>query len=175
MALDLLMTTGGIAIVLLGGYLLVASAVTVALGFGLSRAVVGATEIGASVNGAGGTLVLAGMYIGPRGAKQGKYAHGVLAVYQATATVTGSIVEGHAGAALLVAGGAGIAATSDVRDNAVAVQVQEGSALDETDAAPESATATTLTVVRDTVFARNATRVGAGALPLPAPIVEQQN
>ncbi len=156
------------------------------LGFGLAAsdgssivardgAVVGATEIGASVNGAGGTLVLAGMYIGPRGAKQGKYAHGVLAVYQATATVTGSIVEGHAGAALLVAGGAGIAATSDVRDNAVAVQVQEGSALDETDAAPESATATTLTVVRDTVFARNATRVGAGALPLPAPIVEQQN
>ena len=45
MALDLLMTTGGIAIVLLGGYLLVASAVTVALGFGLSRAVVGATVV----------------------------------------------------------------------------------------------------------------------------------
>ena len=45
MALDLLLTTGGIAIVLLGGYLLVASAVTVALGFGLSRAVVGATVV----------------------------------------------------------------------------------------------------------------------------------
>ncbi|MGE3961957.1 MAG: calcium/sodium antiporter [Dehalococcoidia bacterium] len=45
MALDLLMTAAGIAIVLLGGYLIVQSAVVIALGYGLPRAVVGATVV----------------------------------------------------------------------------------------------------------------------------------
>ena len=45
MAFDLLLTVAGIGTVLLGGYLLVQSAVVIAIGFGISRAVVGATVV----------------------------------------------------------------------------------------------------------------------------------
>lgn len=45
MLFDLLATALGIAVVLLGGYLLVQSAVVIALRYGMSRAVVGATVV----------------------------------------------------------------------------------------------------------------------------------
>lgn len=45
MLLDLVATGAGIAIVLLGGYLLVESAVVIAMRYGLSRAIVGATVV----------------------------------------------------------------------------------------------------------------------------------
>lgn len=132
--------------------------------------IVGAAEIGAAASGPESALALTRVYLGSRGMPQGTYGHGVLLVDQATATVTGSIVEGQKGAALLFAGAGGVVAGSVVRENAVAVHVQEGATLDEVDVPPTSIALTRLTILRDTVFARNATRVGVGTLPLPAPL-----
>lgn len=71
MALDLLMTTGGIAIVLLGGFLLVESAVAIALGFGLSRAVVGATVVAFGTSAPELTVGLSSVFRGSDGVTVG--------------------------------------------------------------------------------------------------------
>ena len=132
-------------------------------------AIVDALEIGASASKAGSAVrferVLvtrsAGMLV-PR------FGHGVLAVDSATFFISRSIVERQIGVGLFFASGGGVVGSSLIRDNAVAVQVQEGSTLLEAAARPESVPEQDLVITTDTRFVGNASRLGSGVLPLPA-------
>lgn len=99
-----------------------------------------------------------------------RFGHGILSVSSATFSISRSIVERQPGVALFCAAGGAVIGGSMVRDNAVGAHVQEGTGLAEAESAPETVPEQELVVTKDTLFVGNATRVGSGSLPLPAPI-----
>lgn len=134
-------------------------------------AIVDALEIGVSATKAGSTVVLDHVLVTrSAGAMAPRFGHGVLSVDSAGITMLRSIIERQVGAGLFFASGGGVASALLVRDNAVGVHVQEGSSLVEADLRPDTVPQIDLVVTKDTQFVGNATRVGAGTLPLPAPL-----
>lgn len=99
-----------------------------------------------------------------------RFGYGLLALDGASFDVTRSLVERQGGVALFVASGGGVVASSLIRDNAVAVHVQDTSTVVEAEARPEAVPAEELVILEDTRFVGNATRIGAGVLPLPSPL-----
>jgi hypothetical protein len=136
-------------------------------------AVVDALELGAAASNAGSSMKLQGVVVTRTGAApMPRFGHGVLSFDSATVTLARSIVERQVGVGLFFSSGGGIASGSLVKNNAVGVHAQEGSSLTEADVAPDVASAPDVVVTKDTRFLDNATRVGAGELPLPTPLAD---
>lgn len=134
-------------------------------------AIVDAREIGVSATNAGSTILLDHVVVTRNDlARAPRFGHAVLSVDTASIVMLRSIIERQAGVGLFFASGGGVASGLLVRDNAVGAHVQEGSSLVEVDVRPEPAPELDLAVTRDTRFVGNATRLGAGVLPLPAPL-----
>ncbi|MDB4998573.1 MAG: hypothetical protein JWM74_6005 [Myxococcaceae bacterium] len=136
-------------------------------------AVVNALELGVTASNAGSTIHLDNVLVTRTDdAPAPRFGHGVLSVDQAAITLSRTIIERHVGVGLFCAAGAAVASASLIRNNAVGVHTQDGSAITEVDAAPDPVPAHDLTVVTDTHFDGNATKVSSDVLPLPAPIAE---
>ncbi len=93
--------------------------------------------------------------------------HGVVSIDSARVDINQSIIERQGGVAIVGAAGAGVVTSSLVRDNAVAVQVQDGSTLFEVSSVPEEIGPAELVIAGDTHFSNNQVRVGSGIVPLP--------
>jgi hypothetical protein len=136
-------------------------------------AIVDALELGVTASKAGSAVRLEGVLITRTdAAPTARFGHGMLAMDSATIALARSIVERQAGVGLFYASGGGFASGSLVRNNAIGVHAQEGSSIAEADTAPDPVPAQAVVVTRDTRFIGNTTRVGAGVLPLPAPLAD---
>lgn len=99
--------------------------------------------------------------------KTGDFGWGVGAIVGARLGLTDAFVVGSAQVGVAVSASAATLSHSDVRDNAVALHVQDGSALSEVDALPAAIGPTDVVVTGDTLFVGNAARLGTGEVPLP--------
>lgn len=133
-----------------------------------ASSLVDAQEIGAIAGGDGTTIDLDHVLVTrtPQ-ARPAQFGHAVLAAYGSAIGVRGSIVERHPGVGLFYASGAGTVSRSLVRGNGIGAHVQEGSSLVEADAPPDAPGPSELVVTKDVRFVDNATRTGAGELPIP--------
>jgi hypothetical protein len=133
-------------------------------------AIVDAKEVGASAYNAGSVVTLADSVITSTGMWTPRFGHGVLVVDHGAGRLRGAVVERQRGAGILLAGGGALVERSFVRGNEVGVQAQEGSSLEEASLAPADAPPDQVgVIVKPTRLTDNRTRIGAGALPLPAP------
>jgi hypothetical protein len=98
------------------------------------------------------------------------FGHGVVGNKGAHVTIAGSVIQRSAGIGVAFASSTGLVTGSFVRDNAIGIHVQDGSVLNEVEAAPEAAGDLEVVVTKDTRFTGNATKVGSGEIPLPSPI-----
>jgi hypothetical protein len=105
-----------------------------------------------------------------RSARHGDTAHAVAAVDGGHVTLGRSVLERAPGVALLAANGGMVVTRSLVRDNAIAVNAQDGTTLFEGDTAPDAVPDAELFVSTDTTFDGNDTRVGSDEIPLPKPL-----
>lgn len=136
-------------------------------------AVVDAHELGVSSSKAGSAIRLQGVLITRTdAAPMPRFGHGMLSLDSATITLVRSIVERQVGVGLFFASGGGVASASLVRNNAIGVHAQDGSSIAEADTAPDPVPEQSIVVTKDTRFVGNTTRVGAGVLPLPAPLAD---
>ena len=136
-------------------------------------AVVDAHELGVSSSKAGSTIRLQGVLITRTDAAPiPRFGHGMLSIDSATITLVRSIVERQVGVGMFFASGGGVASGSLVRNNAIGVHAQDGSSIAEADTAPDPVPEQSIVVTRDTCFVGNTTRIGAGVLPLPAPLAD---
>jgi len=76
-----------------------------------------------------------------------------------------------AGAALVFASSRGNVNHARIRSNAVGIQVQDGSMLQEVATVPDDVPDSTVNVSSDSIFDGNGSRVGSGSVPLPAPLL----
>ena len=136
-------------------------------------AVVDAHELGVTSSKAGSAIRLQGVLVTRTdAAPTPRFGHGVLSVDSATISLVRSIVERQVGVGLFFASGGGVASASLVRNNAIGVHAQDGSSIAEADTAPDPIPEQSIVVTKDTRFVGNTTRVGAGVLPLPAPLAD---
>jgi hypothetical protein len=103
-------------------------------------------------------------------ASDGTFGHGLLAFDNALLVVDDVTVTKSAGAALVFASSRGNVSHARIRGNAVGIHVQDGSTLQEVAAVPDDPAESTVNVSTDSTFDGNGSRVGSGALPLPAPL-----
>jgi hypothetical protein len=99
--------------------------------------------------------------------KTGDFGWGVGVMIGARLGLTGAFIVGSAQVGVAVSASAATISHSDVRDNAVALHVQDGSALTEVDTLPATIGPTDVVVTGDTLFVGNAARLGTGEVPLP--------
>lgn len=136
-------------------------------------AVVNAQELGVTASNAGSVIHLQDVLVTRTDdAPAPRFGHGVLSIDQAAITLSRTIIERQVGVGLFCAAGATVASASLIRNNAVGVHAQDGSSITEVDTAPDPVPAKDLTVVTDTRFDGNATKVSSDVLPLPVPIAE---
>lgn len=136
-------------------------------------AVVDALELGVAASKPGSAVRLQGVLVTRTdAAPTARFGHGALAIDSATITLVRGVVERQVGVGLFYAAGGGFASGSLVRNNAVGVHAQDGSSLAEADALPDAVPEQSVVVTKDTRFIGNATRIGAGVLPLPAPLAD---
>ncbi|MHB8875496.1 MAG: right-handed parallel beta-helix repeat-containing protein [Myxococcaceae bacterium] len=98
------------------------------------------------------------------------YGHGIVIGSGGAADIRGTAIGASEAIGLAVSGGAATLRRSILMDNPVALHVQSGTTLEEVEATPDTPADGKLLVSTDTVLLRNATRVGSGSVPLPAPI-----
>jgi len=135
--------------------------------------VVNAQELGVTASNAGSVIHLQDVLVTRTDdAPAPRFGHGVLSIDQAAITLSRTIIERQVGVGLFCAAGATVASASLIRNNAVGVHAQDGSSITEVDTAPDPVPAKDLTVVTDTRFDGNATKVSSDVLPLPVPIAE---
>jgi hypothetical protein len=103
-------------------------------------------------------------------AADGTFGHGLLAYDGALLLVDDVTITKSAGAALVFASSRGNVNHARIRGNAVGIQVQDGSMLQEVATVPDDVPDATVSVSTDSTFDGNGSRVGSGALPLPAPL-----
>lgn len=102
-------------------------------------------------------------------APNGLYGDGLELVDGVVLTLASTRVSRARGAALVFAAASGVIDRSVIADNAVGLHVQDGSYLDETDAAP-SVPERGAVVLTATELSGNETKIGQGVLPLPDPL-----
>ena len=95
----------------------------------------------------------------------GHFGIGVLLSGGVTGTITSSTITGSAGIGLASSAAGGLLSRSTLSRNTVAVHVQDGASLVESDTAGDDPLA--VAVSKDTKFVDNRTRVGSGTVPLP--------
>jgi hypothetical protein len=103
-------------------------------------------------------------------AADGTFGHGMVAFDGALLIVDDVTVTTSAGAALVFAASRGNVNHARIRGNAVGIHVQDGSTLQEVATVPDDVPDGTVNVSTDSTFDGNGSRVGSGALPLPAPL-----
>lgn len=103
-------------------------------------------------------------------AADGTFGHGLLAYDGALLVVDDVTITKSAGAALVFASSRGNVSHARIRANAVGIHVQDGSTLQEVAAVPDDPAESTVNVSTDSTFDGNGSRIGSGALPLPAPL-----
>jgi hypothetical protein len=96
------------------------------------------------------------------------FGHGIFAFESSLATIDDVIVRGNAAVGLFFASSRGTVQQTRVLDNAIGIHVQDGATLSEAATVPDDPPENAVVVSSDTVFEGNASRVGTGALPLPA-------
>jgi hypothetical protein len=97
--------------------------------------------------------------------ENGKFGIGVLLADGVTGTITSSTITGSAGIAVASSGSGGLLTHCMLSRNTVAMHVQDGASLVESDVAASDPLA--IAVSKDTQFIENTTRVGSGSVPLP--------
>jgi hypothetical protein len=95
----------------------------------------------------------------------GNFGIGVLLAGGVTGTITSSTITGSEGIGVASSAAGGLVSHSTLSRNTVAVHVQDGASLVESDTASDEPL--TVAVSKDTQFVENSTRVGSGAVPLP--------
>lgn len=120
---------------------------------------------------AGASLSVKGSLVEDTAAAQdGTFGHGVLADDGGLLVVDDVTITKSAGAALVFAASRGNVSHTRIRANAVGIHVQDGSVLQEVATVPDDPPDGTVNVSTDSTFDGNGSRVGSGALPLPAPL-----
>lgn len=105
-----------------------------------------------------------------RATTDGSFGHGILAFAGALAVLDDVRVRTSAGAGLVFAASRGTVNNARITKNAVGIHVQDGTAIAEVAVVPADPPEGTVSVSTDSTFDGNETRVGSGALPLPAPL-----
>jgi hypothetical protein len=105
-----------------------------------------------------------------RAAGDGSFGHGVLAYDGALLVVDDVTVKTSAGAALVFAASRGNVNNARITGNAVGIHVQDGSSLTEVAVVPDDPAENVVNVSSDSKFEGNGSRIGSGAIPLPAPL-----
>ncbi|OJY29957.1 MAG: hypothetical protein BGO98_50080 [Myxococcales bacterium 68-20] len=98
------------------------------------------------------------------------FGHGVAITQGGALVMSNSVVQGHAGVGLVFSNAKGSVASSIVRANPIGVHTQQGVELVEVTAVPAELTPLSVAFTSDTRFIENGSKVGAGEVPLPAPI-----
>ena len=98
------------------------------------------------------------------------FGHGLTAILGGSLVLDDVTVRRCAGVGLVFDGASGSVRASRVNDNAVGIFAQNGSTLIQVATVPEAPVEGQVAVSTDTVFTGNATRVGSGVIPVPAPI-----
>lgn len=132
-----------------------------------------ATSTGVVVTDGGGSIVrLARSSIhGTRPARMG-FGHGITVRNEARVVLTGTSIVDNPGIGIAVDGGRALLGAGAIARNAVGIHVQGGSFLVEADDPDASSLgAGEVRIAASTRFASNATRIGSGVVPLPAPIL----
>lgn len=129
-------------------------------------------QVAVMAHGLGTSIELTDSRVEEARASSGSMGHGVVALDGSFVLLRHCAVARAEGAALLFAGASGSVASSEIRDSAVALHVQDGSLAVEVDPArsEDEPGPREVQVTTDTVFAGNTVRSGAGALPLPEPL-----
>lgn len=100
--------------------------------------------------------------------RSGKFGIGLLVGNDAVASIDSTTITGSKGVGLAVAAAGATVRRGAISRNAIGVNAQSGTELREGDAILD---ARSLMISKDTRFIENETRVGSGAVPLPAPIL----
>ena len=95
----------------------------------------------------------------------GNFGIGLLLAGGVTSTVTSTTITGSEGIGIASSAAGGLVTRATLSKNAVAVHVQDGATLVESDSASSDPLA--IAVSKSTQFVDNATRVGSGSVPLP--------
>ncbi|MEO8797632.1 MAG: hypothetical protein ABI551_07090, partial [Polyangiaceae bacterium] len=104
---------------------------------------------------------------GTKAAQLGGFGHGVLAFESGSLTLDHVTIRKSAAVGVLVGGASATISSCRVIDNAVGINVQDGTTLQEPESVPQSPTELVVDVSKDTVFSGNDTRVGSEQLPIP--------
>jgi hypothetical protein len=128
------------------------------------------TQIAMVANASASLTVRGSLVEDTTAAVDGSFGHGVLAYDGALLIVDDVTITKSAGAALVFAGSRGNVSHARIRANAVGIHVQDGSTLVEVAAVPDDPPESSVNVSTDSIFDGNGSRVGSGALPLPAPL-----
>lgn len=123
-------------------------------------------QVGVSAAGVGATLELTETLVDATKVASGDFGHGALANDGGAIVMTRSTVRNSASAGIVVGGASASLQACRILDNAVGINVQDGSTLVEGDA-PVPPNQLEVDVSTDTVFDGNQTRVGSDELPLP--------
>jgi len=125
-------------------------------------------QVGVSSMATGATLTVATTLIdGTKPSADGTYGHGILVDDAATLTAANSTVRNSAAVGAVVAAATATFADCRILNNAVGINVQGGSALNQVAVVPASPQPLDVDVSTDTVFDGNQTKVSANVLPLP--------
>ncbi|MEO7109102.1 MAG: right-handed parallel beta-helix repeat-containing protein [Polyangiaceae bacterium] len=128
-------------------------------------------QVGVSAAGVGGQLTLGTSLVDKTKAlSDGTFGHGILANDNSTLVLSSSTSRGSAGVGLIVGGSTATVSHCRILDNAVGINVQDGSLLSQVDTVPTEPTALDVDVSNDTVFDGNQTRIGSDELPIPTPL-----
>ncbi len=128
-------------------------------------------QVGLMVAGAGASVALRSSRIEDVAlGDDDTFGHGLTAALGGSLVVDDVAVRRCAGVGLVFDGASGTVRASRVTDNAVGIFAQNGSALLQVAVVPEAPVDGQVAVSADTVFTDNATRVGSGVVPVPAPL-----
>ncbi len=134
----------------------------------LDSALVDNRQVGLFAWGAGTRVFATDSLVGATAVDpDGSFGHGVEALDAARVDLRGSSVRGNAGVGLVAAGAAATVVDGKLEANLVGLQAQDGSSVQEVDEVLEPVGVTEVLVTATTVFVDNATRLGAGSVPLP--------
>ncbi len=100
----------------------------------------------------------------------GTFGHGIEAIASAKVVVPGSVLSANHTVGLVFSTSGGTVSGSRIESNAIGVNVQDGSTLEERATVPTDVGATSVVISKDTKFVSNGSRVGNGLVPLPTPI-----
>jgi hypothetical protein len=101
----------------------------------------------------------------------GDFGYGLAVLDGSKVRVDRCFVNRSKGVGVAFATSSSVVRASIVSRNAVGLYVEDGTALHEVMTAPDSVGASEVAITTDTLFSGNQTRVSAGVLPLPKPLL----